>query len=298
VNVTIVGAGAIGLLTSVYLEERDHTVHLVTRTSDQSDFIELHGVTCIKKDSRITKSIRATCFESYYPINQDIIIVTTKQTHLVVFLEWAQQRVDPDVPILFLQNGMAHIEQVKEGLANPVFFGVVTHGAVKNSLNEVEHTGMGYLLVGGVRDQLKLLSPLWSKDIRFSINWSESMEVEMKKKLLINVVINPLTAIHQVKNGMLLINEKLKTEAYEVFEEARKILGFSEEMWADVVNVIRLTGENESSMNVDIQRGRKTEIDGITGYLLTKAKDNKCPARKIQHIHSEIKRLERKGEDA
>lgn len=297
-NITIVGAGAIGLMMSVYLQDRNNCVQLVTRTTDQAAFIESNGVTCIKEDEIISRRIPATYSENFHAEEQDIIIVTLKQTHLAFFLNWTKQRIDSHIPILFMQNGMGHIEQVKKVLKNPLFFGVVSHGARRNAINEVKHTGNGHILIGGVEDQRHLLSPLWSKDVRFPINWSDNMETAMKKKLLVNAVINPLTAIHKVKNGLLLTNEKMKIEAYEVFEEARKILGFPIEMWEEVEDVIRLTGENESSMNVDLQAGKKTEIDAITGYLLTRSKDNNCSSDKIQQIHRKIKELERKGEDA
>jgi 2-dehydropantoate 2-reductase len=279
------------------LQEQGHDVQLVTRTSEQSDMINLNGVSCIRKNGVTAKRIPAIHFESFFAEKQNLIIVTTKQTHLPVFLEWAKHRFESHIPILFMQNGMGHIEHAKEVLANPLFFGVVTHGAFKNSLNEVKHTGIGHILVGGIDEHRYLLSPLWCKDSRFPIEWSDSMVTAMSKKLLMNAVINPLTAIHQVKNGSLLTNESLKIEAYEIFDEARKILGFPKEMWDEVVDVIRLTGENESSMNVDLQSGRKTEVDTITGYLLMRAKDNECLSEKIQHIHNQIKRLERKGED-
>ena len=62
-------------------------------------------------------------------------------------------------------------------------------------------------------------------------------------KLIINVCINPLTALLRVKNGELLRNDAYKKYMRNVFEEAETILGLAdrEKAWNKVCEVCRLT---------------------------------------------------------
>ncbi|WP_280769092.1 2-dehydropantoate 2-reductase [Salipaludibacillus daqingensis] len=296
-KITIVGAGAIGLLTSTYLQECGHSVKVVTRTNEQAAFIHLHGITRFYEGEEINKSILAISFEAYRPGKEDVIIATMKQSHLNSFIDWVNHRMEGNIPILFMQNGMGHIEKAKDILNHPIFSAVVTHGAIKKGWNEVVHTGVGNIQVGGDGTKKHIFASLWSTTDRFPIYWSDNIEEAMKKKLLVNVVVNPITAIHQVKNGALLTDEILHKQAYTIFDEARKILEFPKEMWSEVEDVIRRTKNNYSSMSVDIKLGRNTEIDAITGYLLKIASKNNQSSVNIQQIHNEIKRLERKGQD-
>ncbi|WP_416151053.1 2-dehydropantoate 2-reductase [Salipaludibacillus sp. HK11] len=296
-NIVIVGGGAIGLLTANYLLKSDHNVQLITRTSEQAEFISTNGILCENEDGIISNNVVATCYDSFECNKEDLIIVTVKQTQLSVFLSWAKQTINREVPLLFLQNGMGHIDRARAIFDNCLFSGVTTHGAIRISLNEVKHTGVGKILIGGDGEQRFVLSTLMSRDGNFPIHWSENIDMVMRKKLLVNVVVNPLTAIHEVKNGMLLTDRKLKVEAYDIFDEARNTLGFPKETWEEVVDVIRLTADNHSSMLVDRMANRKTEVDAITGYMLELASNIGRSCKKIQEIHKELKKLERKDEN-
>ena len=67
-------------------------------------------------------------------------------------------------------------------------------------------------------------------------------------------------------------NDYLKKIAYQLTEEACEVLAMDEKkMWERVKTVCLNTKENYSSMVVDIQNNRQTEIDYINGYLLNKS---------------------------
>lgn len=92
-------------------------------------------------------------------------------------------------------------------------------------------------------------------------------------KLLVNLALNPLTAVFRVATGELLAPrfalyvDALVSEAWPVLRAAG--LGLDEaaaraRVWA----VVRATAANRTSMLQDVLAGRRTELDAISGAFL------------------------------
>ncbi len=93
------------------------------------------------------------------------------------------------------------------------------------------------------------------------------------RKLAVNLVINPLTAVLNRPTGALLeppaweLVGELVREMAPVLQ-ARGLAVGEEELLELVGGVIRATAANTSSMLADVRAGRRTEIEEITGVLL------------------------------
>ncbi|TFK36990.1 ketopantoate reductase-like protein [Crucibulum laeve] len=143
---------------------------------------------------------------------------------------------------------------------------------------------------------LSLLEPL-------NISWTPISQIQlvMRRKLVVNAVINPLTAIMGCRNGDIFTTDYADRIARRVCQEAADVFAAQvrreTQTWWDnlaeqgydmesvtlgripralmrvsleeeVKRVTELTRGNISSMLSDIRRGRGTEIDYINGYLL------------------------------
>ena len=108
-------------------------------------------------------------------------------------------------------------------------------------------------------------------------SWHTDILTPIWHKLAINCIINPLTAIDQVKNGELS-SPKYQEVITLLINEISQVLnaeGLSitrEKLITTVHQVIEATSDNYSSMHQDIFHKRPSEIDFITGYLLQRAK--------------------------
>jgi 2-dehydropantoate 2-reductase len=104
-----------------------------------------------------------------------------------------------------------------------------------------------------------------------------------------------VTALHGIPNGRLL-EEPYLAESWELLHEALEtaraydVVFTEKEMRADLEKIVRATAENRSSMLQDFDRGRRTEIQAISGELLRRgtAKGLDLPAtrRAIETIRA------------
>lgn len=296
-RIGIIGGGAIGLLCAYYLKGQGHDVTLVTRTENQMEQIQSHGIHIQTQEGNLVEKIKAVPFSKTMEIkNLDLWIITLKQTHLNEFYaKW--KNGSNHSSILFLQNGMGHLEKAKQRLKAPIIAGVVTHGAMKVNGYTVKHTGMGCVYVGNWSGiSTEVINSLTEKATElFPIHQSENIDYMLKRKLLINLMINPLTAIYGVKNGQLLNNPYWEGILRNIFQEGCLVLSLQDEEWDYVAHVIEITAENESSMLRDRKQGRKTEIEAITGYILELAKEKDISVPFTYLLHQSILGLETEG---
>ncbi|MBA2174276.1 2-dehydropantoate 2-reductase [Halobacillus locisalis] len=263
-NIGIIGGGSIGLLTAAYLG-RNHVVNLYVRREKQKQEIDKEGIHCstLPHPTAVDTRLTSEGLEEH-----DVLIIAVKQ-HQVSSLLHAD--FPPETPLLFLQNGMGHLEQLPE--SHECWLGVVEHGALKRSDSSIEHLGQGNIQLACFRSEDNghhMAASLHSEDFPFI--YREDYESMMTGKLLVNTVINPLTALFGVKNGEIVQNTYINKLASTLCEEACRVLDMSyQDEWNRVQSVAKNTKDNESSMLKDVKAGRETEIDAICGYIVNKS---------------------------
>ena len=110
-----------------------------------------------------------------------------------------------------------------------------------------------------------------------SLEWCNDINERLVEKVAINACINPLTAIHGVKNGALL-SEPYQARVDQIIAEVENILtelGYAQlasRIERTVRTVMADTADNTSSMLSDVMAGRRTEVDSIVGWLLDRSK--------------------------
>ena len=184
--------------------------------------------------------------------------------------------------IVLCHNGMGTIEQAQSLLkpGQSLYFATTTHGAYKPNQHAVKHTGLGETKIGLIQNKHSLAA---STNLLPPTNWQQNITHALWSKLAINCAINPLTAIHNCKNGDLAQSQyrQVLTEICEEFSQvANKALvnttnnqAFnSQALLAQCLDVIAATADNYSSMHQDVHHRRTSEIDYITGFVINQAK--------------------------
>jgi 2-dehydropantoate 2-reductase len=235
------------------------------------------------------------------PSQFDLLILPVKAYQVLPVLEQLHPFIKPKHIIVLLHNGMGTIEQVRRLLPNnPLIAATTSYGAFKPDVNTLVETGVGQThlgWLGNVDAKLKQsIEPILSALLPPS-NWHQDVSLALWKKLAINAVINPLTAIHNVKNGELA-HTKYQTEVSNICSEITKVMNAldyfveSTELVENVNRVITATANNYSSMHQDLKFKRQTEIAFINGYVTSKAAklDIKVPSN--QRLLEQIRQLQ------
>ncbi|MEC1520960.1 2-dehydropantoate 2-reductase [Neobacillus niacini] len=291
----IIGAGSIGLLVASYLSNA-FSVTLYTKTSEQAEIINQHGIYLQEGSVQRKVSVRALPISKWAGI-EEITIIAVKQYQIhSIINQIISLKMIPQT-LLFLQNGMSHLTLLKNIPATNIFVGSVEHGASKVNTYTVSHNGKGAINVAlykGNVDGIKEFAEVCTS-IRFPMTLKDDYYTMLINKLITNAIINPLTAILQVNNGELIKNTFYFAAVKKLFLEISFILNLEDPIkrFRDVLRICKKTGDNRSSMLKDLEAGRRTEIDAILGFLIEEAQLQQKTATNIESYYYLIKGKEK-----
>ncbi len=279
-RVLIVGAGAIGSLFGFLLARAGPTVVLVGRPP-QVATIRDRG---IQVEGRQEGTVRVEA-RSEVPTGAgvDLVLLAVKARDARSASATVARSVRPPVPVVALQNGLGIEEEVTLGLtdggwpeaARWVVRAVNSYGATELAPGRIRFAGVGELLLPAASgpDAPPARAAEALRGAGIEVRTVPQIDREVWRKLLVNAAINPVTADHHVVNGALR-QDPLRGQALRLLREAQEVAraeGYDfpdAEADAELWRVVRATAENRSSMLQDVERGRPTEVDWISGALL------------------------------
>ncbi|NGZ73865.1 ketopantoate reductase family protein [Saccharibacillus alkalitolerans] len=292
-RIEVIGGGALGLLFAARAAAGGTATVLYARTEEQARLVSGSGIEVRNREeeagSRVgppelealpVRRFGLSCGET----SERWVVLAVKQKDLDESLvARLREGMRPGDRLLCLQNGTGHLERLGEALPGVLIYaGITTEGARRLGPDSVLHAGKGTTLIGipdtkGERprgEQEAAEKKLENAFAAAGLSLSASNEIEtvMYRKLLINAVINPLTAIWRIENGALLDSEPRLAVMRALFDEVTAVysaagIGVSDSWWEDLLGVCRATARNRSSMLEDVSRGRETEAKWISGGI-------------------------------
>ncbi|EKF74233.1 2-dehydropantoate 2-reductase [Alcanivorax hongdengensis A-11-3] len=262
----LIGTGNIGVLSAHYLQQAGHGVTALRPGNDPM----LHRELVFGDQPRRLTLPAMSPARLARPLDALLVACKTPFTRdaLLPLQPWLHQ----GTLVVRLQNGMGALDGLlPDGGA---LIETVTTSAVKGRPPRHEVVAENDTWWGGLPQP-----PVWFEALRQhwpGLHWEADLRHRQWQKLVVNAVINPLTALHDVDNGALLNNPALLAQANALCREADALLTRLDPHWPanslpNVLAVARATAGNTSSMRADRQRGNRTEIDAINGYLLRQA---------------------------
>ena len=285
----ILGVGSIGGLFAHRLSEGDACVSLLTHSAASSKrTITLesteHGT--IKKQFDCDWEANTTGISR--------LLITTKSWAAGDALQRVAHRLTPDTVIVGMMNGMQHIEDIRRIAPESQLFWASTTAGCHRQGDKWVAAGSGNTMIGTDNTALE---PEWLDDWKTGVphlSWRADITTGLIEKAAINACINPLTAIHQVKNGALLdppLYQPLERIIGEV-AGALTALGYpalAATLRGTTHRVIRDTAQNTSSMLSDILHKRQTEADSILGWFL---RQTNTELAEIEQLAIQLRALE------
>jgi 2-dehydropantoate 2-reductase len=266
-QVAVVGAGAIGTLYAARLA-REHEVILVTRRPEQAEAIRASGIRITGLEETIVR-VEATARVATLDAGA-LVLLTTKVYDNVSAIEPLVPALSDGNVIVCLQNGLGGEALVKDATGGrcPVLRGITNFGAIFVSPGVVNLKARGDTVVerGPASDAL---ADAFSR-CQLAGRVSPDIRREVWKKLVVNCVINPLTAITGMEVGWIA-DERLDRMKLRVIDEcvavARREGVVLEDDFLRLLNETYGPSRNLSSMLQDVASGRRTEIDFMNGAV-------------------------------
>ncbi|MBU2278947.1 MAG: 2-dehydropantoate 2-reductase [Gammaproteobacteria bacterium] len=266
----VVGRGAIGLLAASYWALAHQPVQLWLRQQRPLNY--RFSVGSRDYPIQLTAASNGPFAKVLIPVKAFDTLTAVKQLlpHLT-----------PTAQLVLCHNGMGTIDEVLAllGPDQGLWFASTTQGAYKPSLLQVRHTGFGETKLGACNNAAKNSNAQIAQELTIALGPLEQVsdiKPYLWQKLAINSVINPMTALLQVKNGALLkpeyqpLIQQLLTEFVSIANASGQ--QFRVEALQQLLHrVQQTTADNYSSMQQDVANQKRTELAAITGFLLQRA---------------------------
>jgi 2-dehydropantoate 2-reductase len=284
----ILGVGSIGGLFAHRLKAGGAEVRLLNRDVNESHRL----VTLATKSDPANHLFDCESVDDSAEIEH--LLITTKSWGAHDAVKRIQHRLTERTVVVAMMNGMQHVDDLIRLIPETQLFLASTTAGCHRLGDTWVPAGTGKTIIGSDTEQA---APswlgCWQQGVP-NLSWRADMTERLIEKVAINCCINPLTAVHRIRNGELL-SETYRDEVTTVIDEVSSVLDdlgyptLSIELRQRVHEVMTDTADNRSSMLNDVMAGRRTEADAIVGWLLRQTK-RELPA--LNGLATQLKALE------
>ena len=287
VRIAIAGPGAMGCLLAVRLAEAGHAVTLLDRNPARASRLAGTGLELHGKD----RSRRAVLPVSADPDSVpgcDFFCLCVKAFDTEAALRYWRSAIQRCACVVSFQNGLGNAEACAEYAgAERVLCAVTACGATQLAEGVVREAGWGATVIAPWQAKAGARAESFALAMRtagFEALVHRNAATVLWSKLVVNAAVNPVTALWNVSNGVLLDRPDLHRLAAGAARETQAVADAAgvRLLFADAVGemerVCRLTADNISSMLQDVRAGRRTEINAISGAVVEEARRRGVPA--------------------
>lgn len=284
----LLGAGAIGGLQALRLAARHLSVILVGRAAQATRTLRLHdGDTVQEHDFR---QLRAGATG---PLRQ--LLVATKGQDMRTALAPLLPDLLQGATVVLLQNGMGAEDWLHAQRPDlHLLPAITTDGVFRTSPDSLVLAGRGETWMGALAESDVALAQATATEL--GMGFAPDIRARRWLKLAMNCAINPLTALRRCRNGELLASAEALATMRETCAEVAAVMraegleASGEALFALACDTARKTAGNLSSMRVDAEAGRPTEIDFLNGFVVTRGRARGIPtpanARLLAAVHA------------
>lgn len=315
-KVLIIGAGSVGIGVGASLKCSNVDVDFITSTYETKRAIEAGGIARKGMFGNIgIMKGQVGVYDEYSKLPKDAydyIIIATKTTanaEVAEKLSEAEACMKDTGVIVFMQNGMGYEAPFLEYFhEESLYHSRVITGFKREVPNESTVTAhQAPILFGSIYGgDLAVVKPLADAINKSGLpaEIDEDISIALWDKFIYNTTLNPLGAILDMSYGELAESEYAHSMLDILIEETFAVIKAAgcRTYWADADeyrdelfnNLIPVTGAHRSSTLQDIKRGKKTEIDTMTGSLLAIASQCNVAVPVHTMIYSLVKAMEEK----
>jgi 2-dehydropantoate 2-reductase len=231
----------------------------------------------------------------------DIVLFCVKTTDNAATARELASFLAPDTVVVSLQNGVDNVEQIRAASNIDAVPAVVYVAAAAPEAGRIQHFGRGDLVVGPETEQTSRLAAQFVR-AHVPCRVSNNITGELWVKLIANCALNPVSALGQAKYGRIAesadarkLLEIIGDEVLAVAHAANIVLPGVEDRAAALAVTMKIatqmTGQF-SSTGQDMNRGKRTEIDSLNGYIARRGAELGVPTPVNHAVYTLIKLAE------
>jgi len=318
-NTLVVGPGALGGVITGRLLDAGVEVALATRDRSSADRVRTGGVRITGVGGDVMVDVnRVAPLSDYTGQSFDLVLLATKAQAAIELAPKLIPLLAPNGTLLPIQNGCVPqllADQVGEEY---VLGGLSNLGATMIAHGVYEQRNAGHILIGELRggnSERTTAVQQWLAqgiDVRTSCNLRGSMW----SKLLLNCSVTTIGAIlgctmreyvqlplgqdvfektySEALNVALALGEQPETMLVEPIPPSRTESGDTSQAYDGwFQQILENYGDTKPSMLQDFERGHKTEIDFINGYVVTLGHASRVPVHLNATITGLVHQIER-----
>jgi 2-dehydropantoate 2-reductase len=299
VKIAVVGAGALGLTFAAALAPV-HDVIVLARRTEVVDALRRDGIT-VETDGRTSVvPVRATIVPDDLH-HRDAWLVAVKAYATRDALAPLAGALPTNVLVASIQNGIDFAADARAtlGPAARLAPGTTMQGATLLGPTHVRAIGRGHTTFARVdppgTSSDELAAAFVAAGLRTEV--VGDIDAHLWRKLLVNAVINPLGALSGRPNGTIADDDDVRALGHQLADEAAAVAareGYAiTSPWTLVEDAARATAANRNSMLQDLEAGRRTEVEAISGAIVRRAAVHGIPVPLTQAMLRLVRARER-----
>jgi len=282
-KLAIIGAGGVGGFLGAALKNAKEDVTFIARGKHleamQKDVLHVKHPNldfCQKVDGL---SLDEFAKENLSVYDGLIILAKSNETeNIAKILKPQIDKLNKKPFIISLQNGVGNEELLCQYFSKDLVIGglVVKISAHIKSPGHIEALGESHVIVGGLSEKSKpflndFKNALEGANVKATI--AEDIRKELWRKLIINNGVNALCALLEVKTGFVTNHPKLSQIVLGLMNETARAaqvlkVNISKEDVDEMFALIRDFDSIKPSMLVDVEQGRRVELEAICGVVI------------------------------
>ena len=207
----------------------------------------------------------------------------------------------PGAMVLSLQNGVDNVEQIRAAASIDALPTVVYVAASVPEPGRVKHVGRGDLVFGPRNEKTECVAALFSR-ANVPCRISDNIDGELWTKLIWNCALNAVSALGHAKYGQIAVSADARKVVEAVVEEVLAVaraanihppgLEDPKVAIAGAMKIATQMAEALSSTAQDMNRGKRTEIDSLNGYISRRGAELGVPTPINHALYALVKLVE------
>jgi len=298
-RIAVVGAGAVGGYFGGLLARAGAPVSMIGRPP----FVEAVRKNGLFLDTlQFEEKVRVEASTEIGAVRgAEVGLFCVKTTNNAATARAISPLLSKDALVLSMQNGVDNVEQIRAAAAIDALPSVVYVAASVPEPGRVKHVGRGDLVVGPKNEKPERVAELFAR-ANVPCRISENVEGELWTKLVWNCALNAVSALGHAKYGQIAgssdARKIVEAAVHEVLAVARAAnihppgLEDPDAALAGALKIATQMAEALSSTAQDMNRGKRTEIDSLNGYVSRRGAELGVPTPVNHALYALVKLAE------